>query len=186
MDKGVQLSLDIESLDRKPSSVVLTVGATFIDVDTGVIVDEGYWRIEREEQLKLGRTIGMETLDFWMGQAYDTRVEAFPGPDVMLTPVWSFILELGHAWERNKCQAAWGNGASFDLGILESLADSFGACMPWDFRQQRCLRTLAKQMPQVPRPKADIPHHAQFDARAQAVYLHRLIRCMNGGMFDHD
>jgi|SaaInlStandDraft_3_1057020.scaffolds.fasta_scaffold00692_15 hypothetical protein len=65
------LIIDFETLDTRPSAVVLSLGAYYVDLDKDLpsyqdIIDTGYYKtFDVEEQVQDGRTISKDTLDWW-------------------------------------------------------------------------------------------------------------------------
>jgi hypothetical protein len=49
----------------------------------------------------------------------------------------------------NKDAKIWGNSARFDLGILQNAYNIQNMPIPWDFRKERCLRTLVEYNPTI-------------------------------------
>ena len=69
----------------------------------------------------------------------------------------------------------YANSPSFDCNKLKSLFRDWGFDAPWDFRRERCLRTLAANAGidqySVPKVPGFIKHHAYHDCRQElAIY----------------
>ena len=72
----------------------------------------------------------------------------------------------------------WGNGSSFDNAILSGIYRKKSLKLPWDFRNDRDVRTivaLAKDLRNFDARKSisssDYAHHALHDAKYQAAYV---------------
>ena len=66
----------------------------------------------------------------------------------------------------------WGNGADFDNAILRNAYTAVNRELPWMYYNNRCLRTLRGENPDVAKPAfVGTPHHAGDDARNQAEHL---------------
>lgn len=108
----------------------------------------------------------LDTMQWWDKQPADVRSEAWAGT--------RYVPEVLHDLARY-CDGfgpdvlVWGNGATFDISILEYLFINNSIQIPWNFRNIRCFRTLKALFPAV---GADImptvPHNALEDALAQA------------------
>jgi hypothetical protein len=72
----------------------------------------------------------------------------------------------------------WGNGADFDCVILRSLFKSYGARMNGDnYKNTRCLRTLAAMYPDTVAPRTYLPVHvALCDAMREAKHLAEIVK----------
>lgn len=160
--------LDIETLDTKPTAVVASIGAVKFNADK--ILGSGYWRLNIDEQLILGRTISGGTLRFWFNQ--DKAVQESTFLTLTVDPKIA-LKRLSHFCEH--C-CVWGNGASFDNVIIHSLAESYGMDStkePWPFWMDRCFRTMSKTFDPKKnlRDDNDMKHDALADAEQQAKWL---------------
>lgn len=72
----------------------------------------------------------------------------------------------------------WGNSHSFDLVLLEAaLSKVYKAGKPWDFRKERCYRTLEAETPKCfVRERTTATHVAVNDAMYEAECLYYLLR----------
>ena len=77
----------------------------------------------------------------------------------------------------------WGNGADFDLVILENYFRRMGwDQMPWSYKNVRCYRTLKNLVPDIPFKNTGVAHSAEDDAAYQALHAIQLIvRVTRGG-----
>lgn len=137
----MEIMFDIETLDTKPTAVVLSLGAVMFERD-GTVVDRFYRVLSIQEQIDAGRTVSESTLLWWLGQDHNAIAEAFAP---VRRPVASALGEF-YGWAKEKPVASitkfWANGPNFDGTILEDLARNFGALVPWGYNQLRDQRTL--------------------------------------------
>ncbi len=85
----------------------------------------------------------------------------------------STIESLGGWLSNTPIDGVWANAPSFDLVILQNLADAHGISMPWAFRHFRDVRTvgvIGKRLG-LTRPEPTTPHIALADAVAQAEWV---------------
>lgn len=135
-----EFMIDIETLDTKPSAVILSAGIIAFNQERGVI-SRWYGTLNAREQIDAGRTISMSTLVFWMMQSDEARKAAFSdGPHMEFHNLVSFI-------SRHKSPEGalyWAKSPQFDMTILESYCDDLYGVdeMPWAFRGFRDVRTL--------------------------------------------
>lgn len=139
----MEIMFDIETLDVKPKSVVLSIGAVLFD-DTGRSWDQFYRALEIQPQLDAGRTVSESTLLWWMNQEDEAKRAEFTGNR---HPVIDSLMEFDHFCQDragiNKPETYWCLGPQFDGVILESLAHDFGSggFIPWSYRELRDVRT---------------------------------------------
>lgn len=167
--------IDIETLDTRPSAVVLTVG---------VVVFGNDYREHRAfevalpiaAQLMKGRTIDSETLNWWNDQPDPTQQQTFRTPS---TRAFSDLNALFRSVEYTVSGGIWADSPSFDLVILENLFRDFDIDCPWTYKQHRDLRTLRKLTGYNDDDLefSGVKHVALHDARHQV----RVLRwCMRG------
>jgi hypothetical protein len=163
------LMIDIETLDTRNSAVILSIGAVKFDLDKGVIDEEGFYAsINVDSCLELGRTISESTLLFWLKQPTEAQV-VFHEPKMHLRDA----LEGFTDWLSHMKRRPWGNGPTFDLAKMTHAYESVGWTAPWDFWNERCVRTY-RDLPgakAIPKVKPAVAHHALHDAYAQAQHV---------------
>jgi hypothetical protein len=172
-----QLMWDIESLDTKPSAVVLSIGAVMFDPNTDELGESIYVVLDVAQQMKAGRTISSDTLAWWNQQSEEARA-IFNAPQLL---VMDALEALTGFIQRNSPRGFWGNGSDFDNVIIGSLFESFNVPRPWSYSRNRCFRTLKS----LPLPKTVIQpdrqgthHNAIDDARHQARCLQAIARAL--------
>ena len=138
-----EVMIDIETLDVKPRSVVLSVAAMKFTQEEGAhLKNIFYKRFDLQSQFDRGRTVSEDTLRFWMDQPAAVRNEAF---GIQTLPCHIVLQELSKF-----CEGAtnyWANGPMFDMIILEDLARQCGIFeqLSWKFYMTRDVRTLADE-----------------------------------------
>lgn len=156
--------VDMETLATSPNAVVLSLGAVHFDPWGKGITDQIYFRINLDDQDKLGREIDQGTLDWWAKQDTAIMEEAFNANDRISL---QDALDRFHkfAWG---CKTFWSHGATFDLVILENIYRQLTRTPPWNFWQLRDTRTLFDLGHDAEMPKGGL-HNALEDAIRQAV-----------------
>ncbi len=159
---------DLETLGKTPNTVVLSVGATIFDEKK--IIGKKEWFLNLDEQLKT-RKVDADTLLWWMQQgdaARDVFTRVVNGISLK-----HFCIEFINFYNSQEADlAVWGNGASFDIPIIEDMLLSNGFNIPWKFWDIRCYRTV-KKVHQIEkgRPRTGVRHAALDDAVYQAECL---------------
>ena len=67
----LDLSFDLETLDVRPSTKIVSIGGAFFNIKTGHIGETFYYPVSLEGQEF--RTMSASTLKWWMGQTEDAR-----------------------------------------------------------------------------------------------------------------
>lgn len=169
--------VDLETLGRAAGCVVLSIGAVCVD-ETG-LGTEFYSEISIRSCLEAGLEVDPETMDWWKKQG-DTGKELLARCESPKAPKLADVMEQFCAFVRLECghgARPWGNGASFDIPIVERAILAVGMTAPWKFWDHRCHRTMRDHwMPWVgDEPFVGTKHHALHDARHQAKHLHRIL-----------
>ena len=159
--------IDLETLSTKPNAVILSIGAVEFDIETGDIGESFFININVQDCLNHGLEVEGSTIVWWLEQSDDARSKITNSHAAMLEDA----LDSFTAFFKNNYQV-WGNSARFDLGILHNAYDKVGKRTPWNFRKERCVRTLVSMAPEV---KANhfftgVPHDPIDDCKNQIKY----------------
>lgn len=178
------LMIDTETLGTSVGSPIISVAAVFFDPESGTIGRTFYRIVQLDSALKHGQ-IEPSTLSWWMAQSDKAREifassESFLLEDV-LNQLSCFIKSISDPKEVR----VWGNGPSFDNAILAYAYKSFGQQLPWAFRNDRDVRTiadLAKRLKNVDAisltKRHGVHHNSLDDAVYQAAYVSLAYRAL--------
>lgn len=99
---------------------------------------------------------GFELVNRWLSQVRAVEAEAAEVPKSSVDlHVWSY-------------------GARSDLTWWATACEELGLRYPVHYRNEHCLRTLADELPEVPKTAYGVKHDAWCDAVAQAAWIQRL------------
>lgn len=179
------LMLDIETLGVSADAPLISIGAVFFDPLTGKQGAEFYKTINIVSALNNGE-IDPLTLQWWMMQSDEAR-SVFSDPASI--NLENALLEFADFIKANGSEdlSVWGNGSSFDNAILSGIYRKKSLRLPWDFRNDRDVRTivaLAKDLRNFDARGSisisDYAHHALHDARYQAAYVSAAFKAIYG------
>jgi hypothetical protein len=179
------IMLDLETMDIRPSAVVLSIGMVKFDPVKRTLGDIYYRVLSSQDQLDMERTQSDSTVKWWSEQDKEAAAVVLLSSQADADEVHTTLMEMGE-WMGDEPKL-WGNGSDFDNVILASLFDTYGVRTPWDHRHNRCYRTLkalgsrkmtpAKQAQLGPPPTREgVQHHALYDAVYQARVALRMLR----------
>ena len=171
--------IDLETLDNKPTSAIVSIGAVKFDPKFGKLGDTFYRVVEIESALKFGTASG-STIKWWMKQSDAARdvfnmttLENVSDLPTALRDFSDWLARTGQDFDYK----VWGNGASFDNTILRHAYEQTGIPAPWQFWNDRCYRTFKGMWPQIKMTKRTGTHHnALDDAISQADHLSEILR----------
>jgi len=183
----VNIMLDLETLSTERNAVVVSIGAVVFHPRAQTLGLQFYAICgDLNVQQYHGRHISAETFKWWCQQS-DAARQVFRDPLEHEPPnsttddvLADFSLFYQSAGDNHEKAYLWGNGADFDNEILRSLYESFGHKAPWDFRLNRCFRTLKGIFDYISPPVGTvIAHNALHDATFQARYALKVFRQMH-------
>lgn len=174
------LSLDFETLNTKPDSAVLSIGAC---IQVGKKLHEFYRVVRLEEQVVYGATVSSDTLAWWFTQNQEARdaiaQEVKAGKAVTMDrALCDFLAWLDKAKPDYKTMKVSTNGANFDEPIIQWHLGKNGLSAPWAFWNVICHRTLTQKHRSTPEYKAVVregAHNAVEDAKYQLQLLSALV-----------
>lgn len=167
----IHVSLDLETLSTRPDAVILSIGAAAM-VDGELTTFVTFCGIPQDD-----RHVEPATIDWWMKQGdlwHQTQDRAALAPSLEsgLNNLQTWLTSLGTDDDRI---FVWGNGANFDLAILEHAYKSLDRQPPWAYWATRDLRTLkhlAEEKGIFKKPERVGTHH---DAVDDAVFQLQMI-----------
>lgn len=170
--------LDLETLGKVPYVAILSIGACALRLDNDApITDMFYQPTTLESCFAVGLKADASTIQWWMTNenvTQEAREMAFGASNNAL-PL-PMVLDAFTDWLQSRPLQLWGNSARFDLGILEAAYLACGKEPPWDFRLERCYRTI-KNLPaarEVEFVRVGTYHNAVHDAVSQALHLREI------------
>ena len=177
------VAIDLETLSTSPAAVVLSIGAVAMS-EGGDLLCEFYSVCSIASQRET-RQIDKPTLDWWEKQSSDARTvleqanePSSPALATVLAQLTDWIGDLGEDYEL----FVWGNGAAFDVAILEHAYKQSSPFVPWNFRNVRDMRTLYDLTLRFgldikdKAPRVGTHHNALDDARFQAGVIIESLR----------
>ena len=165
--------LDLETLDTKPTALILSIGAVMFDKDCRSI-EEFYGIIELDEPTMSNFTISASTLGWWFKQEEAIKEFARGGQ-----PLKVVLSNFSYWFKQNKGKELWGNGATFDNVILKNAYDVSKMPTPWSYKDDCCYRTIIGRYPKLHAEFSGVRHNALMDAIFQADYLVELNNSKN-------
>lgn len=167
----MRVMVDIETLGLDRGAAILSIGAVKFDIEE--IGDTFEASISRESCEAAGLTVDEGTLEWWQDQS-DAAREVLDGGDDLEDVLQDFTLWAGGADE------VWANSPSFDCEMLIEAGKAVGVPMPWEFYEERDVRTV-KSLPVAPELEHDgVEHDALDDAIHQARIVQTTLRRLEG------
>lgn len=173
--------IDIETLSTKPKAAVTQIGAAIFNLQTGAVFEPVFRaRVKPDPRAH----ISFSTVQWWAAQSEEARTNVFSDGEGLTQRLeeWQAFDALCRYCDGLVGVTYWAMPPSFDMTILEALADRNGMRVPWKYNETRCLRTLAELAgaTKEDRVKPFLPHDAGSDALAQALSAIKYMRMLKG------
>lgn len=171
----IDIMLDLETLGTAPGSVILSIGAA---TSTDATFDR---KIDLADSLYRGLNADISTLAWWRQQSSAAWEEATRNGERYGLPAslhslsqWLLVLRAGDGKTGERLRL-WGDGANFDITMLECAYRACNIAVPWSYREVYCYRTL-RQLLNSEKPASTLAHSAVSDAQAQLEHLANLLK----------
>lgn len=171
------LSIDLETLGTEPGAVITQIGLCAFhsrpvlherDKSDLEVVGQRL-DIDPQSCMDAGMHVSWSTISWWLTQEAEARegMARQTGTDFRNALNWvdQFVkITMAHRFK------PWGNGATFDISLLNEMYRIDNRKVPWEFRDVRDMRTLVAVTPddKIMWGVAKVAHDAMFDAVAQA------------------
>lgn len=157
--------VDIETMGTSSDSAIISIGAVEFCINTGNTGREFYRNVSLESSMSNGLKVDASTIMWWMGQSDEAR-SSLTKDSVSLEKA---LLDFKDFFPKD-CKV-WANPPSFDLVILKNAFSAINQKAPWNFRNERCLRTLSSMAQDIKnRHSPDVAHNALSDCYYQIGY----------------
>jgi len=167
--------IDLETMGTTPGSAIVSIGAVLFDPRYGKVSDKTFYQeLDWKDQ---DRLICPDTVKWWKDQSEEAR-SAQHGLDSL-----EDSLEDLATWLPKDCKV-WGNGATFDISMLEDAYLKLGIGIPWKFWNIRDCRTVLDMYESkrggFGKKTGGVLHNALDDAKYQASYITKMWRELLG------
>ena len=168
------IMLDIETMGNTSNSAITSIGAVEFNLDTGEIGNKFYTKVDLKSCTDLGLVINPDTVLWWLKQNEQARLEIADRstqPPHLVEALHKFTEFIKLCGGKDNC-LIWGNSARFDCGIMADAYNKINVRIPWDFRNERCVRTLVSFKPSIKEnmPFTGVLHNALDDCIHQIKY----------------
>lgn len=163
-----QLMIDIETMGTDSFAAIISIGALEFDINTGNTGREFYVNVDLQSSINLGLQVSASTIMWWIAQGERARKSLSDNEAIHIIRA----LEEFAAFCSQHNYEVWANAPRFDCGLLQNAYSKVNMTVPWDFRKERCVRTLAALRPDIKNkyPNPSTAHHALQDCYYQAGY----------------
>jgi NTP pyrophosphatase (non-canonical NTP hydrolase) len=162
--------LDLETMGSGSNAAIIAIGAVEFNPVKG-LGDEFYVVVNLASSVSMGGKIDPDTVMWWMKQESESRAAVCRDGLALYTALTMFSewlvtrnVDIGEV-------AIWGNGAAFDNVVLANAYKNTAMKPPWNYRNDRCYRTVAAMNSHIPMKKEGPVHNALQDAKNQARHL---------------
>lgn len=161
--------LDIETLGQGSNAVITSIAAVQFNPYTGERGSELVKDINLESSVQNGLNIEPGTLIWWLKQSEKAQKGLIKSCEngvsltVGLRSLSSLFQQIVNSLPTYTIDNiyVWGRGPRFDMGILTNAYNKIGLPVPWNFRNELCVRTAEFFIPDIKKdtPKVDAIGH---------------------------
>lgn len=138
------LMLDLETMGNESNSAIISIGAIEFNMETGETGKEFFENIDLQSNIYAGLQMSPSTILWWMEQSKEVRNTFLLSDKKSLDIVLQLFTRFcNHIYE------VWAKSPRFDCGILKDAYSKYYKHIPWDFRKERCVRTLEALRPDI-------------------------------------
>lgn len=178
------IMLDIETLGDESNSVITSIGAVQFDIETGETNKIFHEYISAASCMEQGLKMNPSTIMWWLKQTDEARAMLVEGDEKGLNLVNA--LSRFASWLRTMGTPAeklyvWGRGPRFDMGILADAYRATNLPIPWNTRNELCVRTMEFLYPNIKKETKPVDtghgsegmglHNATLDCKFQIAYV---------------
>lgn len=139
------LMVDIETLGTKSYSIILSIGAVEFDISTGITGREFYQTIDINSSIDYNFKIDGDTFYWWLNQDENSR-KLICNHTI---DIYNALLKFKIFIDELKDIQIWSNGSKYDLGLLDNAYQLCKLKTPWNYRNERDVRTLVSLAPHI-------------------------------------
>lgn len=171
----IDVMIDIETLGTQPGSVITQIAAVAHGADYDFVQ-----KIAVSSALRYKLSVDADTLSWWNKQSEEAWNAATLGGEplgLVLKSFADFLAKLRKGSDESatgRTLRVWGDGANFDITLLECAYRACSLPIPWVYKEVNCYRTLRNVLDSK-KPAAKVAHDALSDARAQCVHLREML-----------
>ncbi len=129
--------IDIETLDNKPTAIILSIAAAKFNFKDDEIENTYYSNVNIDSCKHYGMTAGKDTIDWW----YKQPKEVFEQMKNNQQDIKKVLVDMSEFIGSGK-KFLWVNGASFDYPILTNAYNLVGINKPWHYSAENDVRTV--------------------------------------------
>ena len=169
--------IDLETFGTRSNSVIVSIGAVEFDpysMDLGRTFHDA---IDIKSALNHGLKMDASTLLWWLEQSDEAR-KALVSKARAASSMGSTLIAFRTFLPPDAL--VWGNGADFDLALLQQAYEACSMEKPWKYNASRCYRTMRSEFGiEMDYVKPTLAHDALADAIAQAKTLQNIFARLN-------
>lgn len=186
------IMVDLETLGTGSKSIITSISAVAFNPKTGETANNFFeTHINVESSVKFGLKFSSKTVLWWLEQNDNARKLLIDGQknSVDLAEAlnrfknWIYIIASDNNISIDDIYI-WGNSPRFDLGLLHDAYSVIDLNIPWNFRNERDIRTIIGFKPEnkINHIFEGLTHYGIDDCKNQIKYLVKTLNDLN--LFD--
>lgn len=141
----MDFSIDLETLGTTPDCFIVNIGVAAFDIKSRWIYDDHFCALIDIKEPQEGRTITSSTVKWWLQQSEEARENLIAGEiytlEDTLKGLKDWLESTVSLYNKQEPMQVWGNGATFDISILEH---AYEYNPPWKYYNINDVRTIVR------------------------------------------
>lgn len=172
------IMIDIETMSSNYDAAIVSIGAAQFDIQTGNIGEKFYTNIDLQSCIDIGLSVSASTIMWWMSKEKEAQNSLINNPIRISDALHEFIIWCNAV---NAIESTiWANSPSFDCVILKNAFNKCERNLPWNYWNERDVRTLISFNPDLKKSIINnLPHDALSDCLYQIKYCTAIYNSIN-------
>lgn len=168
------IMVDLETMGTGSNAAIVQIGAIRFDRTTGGIsADVFKVNVDLQDCIEHGLKVNGDTVAWWMSKSDIQREGLYTPNPIGLYPALCQLTAWLAASGPVLKLSLWSRSPRFDLQILEDAYKASSLKIPWDFRQEMCVRTIETLRPDI-KQKHDLEDANAYSHDALKDCLHQI------------
>ncbi|MCA9367021.1 3'-5' exoribonuclease [Candidatus Kaiserbacteria bacterium] len=187
------LVFDLETLDTRPTGVILSLGVVMFDITQTNTFEELVSQgmniyLDQQQQKEAGRTVSQDTLNWWDQQGAAAQ-ECLNNPhqlDCKKLHIYMNALYTALNFQPDRKNTRWFSRGAFDANFIEDFCHTFGLTPPykyWAWRDSRSYLDgagIGTRNEKMAKPEGFIQHNSHHDSAFEAMMLQHWYKQLKG------
>mgnify|MGYP001212003498 CR=1 FL=1 len=140
----MDVMIDLETMGVGNNAAIVSIAAVRFDIQTGKTYEFFEVNVDLNSSLNKGFKVSGSTILWWLSQSAEARGSLVLAPSINIEEALTKFAEF-----LRPDDILWSNGLRFDIALLDDAYQLLNMKIPWDFHNERDVRTLVAFAPGI-------------------------------------